>query len=103
MYVSPRVKYTWVERETWLDEIIAMAHANYGGGDGGPGGPLSELVPKPKVHRVELLDDQRKRGASWSAKRLREAQDFEKKIFDPDQTLKQVQANLFKKGYDARA
>ena len=101
VYVKPRVKYTWVERETWLDEIIAVARANYGGGDGGRGGPLPELVPKGKVHRQELLDDQKKRGESWSAKRLKEAQEFEMKIFSPDQTLKQVQANLFKKGYDA--
>lgn len=101
VYVEPRIKYQWQERITWLDEIIKIANDNYGGSDGGFSREMPTLIKSSKVYRADIVTDSQKRGASWSAKRLQSAIEFEKKIFDPDVTLQSVQTKLFKTGTDA--
>ena len=100
VYVEPRIKYQWQERITWLDEIIKMANDNYGGSDGGFARDIPSLVSKSTQRRADAKDSQ-KRGEPWSKKRLQSAIEFEKTIFDPDETLESVKSKLFKTGTDA--
>jgi len=46
--VEKRIGYSWVERRTWIDEIIKISNDNYGGGDGGTATKLGPLVASPQ-------------------------------------------------------
>jgi len=97
--VEPRVKYTWVERRTWLDEMIKISHDNYGGGDGGVGGEMPDLLAEGGgggVKRVQVKDF-KKRGEAWARKRIRIATGFGRLLADGDRTLDVVKIKLFKK------
>ena len=96
--VERRIGYTWVERRTWLDEAIKISNDNYGGGDGGVGGPVPDLIKDVKIHRKDLLDDGRKEGWSWSKKRIESARKFGGGIMNADEVLDVIKGKLFKKG-----
>jgi hypothetical protein len=94
--VEKRIGLTWVERRTWIDNVIKISNDNYGGGDGGVGGPVPNLIEDVKVCRPDLLDDQRKEGQSWSRKRIDSARRFDKKIMNADDVLEEIKGKLFK-------
>jgi hypothetical protein len=96
VFVEKRIGFTWVERRTWLDEAIKISNDNYGGGDGGVGGPVPNLIKDVKVCRPDLLDDKRKEGLSWSGKRIESARKFDKRIMNADNVLKEIKGKLFK-------
>jgi len=54
------------------------------------------LVHSSPVHRIDLLDDQRKEGESWSKRRIESARKFSEEIMDADIVLDVIKGKLFK-------
>ena len=97
--VAPsRLRYTWVERKTWLDDAVNMANANYGGGDGGRGPPLPNILKQKVLSRPDLLSDAAKSGELWSKKRLLRAKQFSSLMENADLVAEHVNGKLFGKG-----
>ena len=90
----PRVKWKWTERVTWLDEIIRVSNANYGGGDGGGQevGGGKEKGQGRKGRKDGQDNDFKKFGEPWAKKRIGLAATFEEMM------LKRRKATLVVEG-----
>ena len=96
VYVEPRIKYTWQERTTWIDDAIKVSNDNYAGGDGGAGSALPDLLRKTAGVPTVPVKDFKKRGEAWAGRRMRIAAGFGKLLKDSEESRRTVQLKLFK-------
>ena len=90
---TPRVPFNWKDRVTWLDELIAMSNANYGGSDGGIGGEVPSLIKQTKRRQTE---DWLKSGEPWARTRTDNSKQFLKLLIDKKAAKKRIDEKLFK-------